>query len=402
MAHKKWIILVLFILQTPLFLRGETEENSKQYETYVYEIAHSFATAMKEELNLQWIEWHGAFHDYLEYGVGFYAFRHATLDEARALELAAINKYIEIIQAHEQVQPYLKEKSISTEDAGARVGIKFVQPNKRGYNDGSIDRVGISWNDFSKVDLCFESINPFSREFEYEDSRAFETLIIESLEDATKLNSKILIKDLAAHTPSDFEDNLDQVLITFKSGMENKHHISFDALGWRVPKEITTSIDEIRARCKVFQYANQEEARALMLLTIQKLLHTINNNETLRPYLKEYPFPADRLKFCMLFRRNKPFVGTVPYYDGTLESIVLDEGVLTYYHHVKDKDSHECVPFAEESFQEAEYLNENTPSTSVIRKISRTVFNIYNGIASFIMYLIVRIFLFLYLLFGSA
>ena len=144
-----------------------------------------------------------------------------------------------------------------------------------------------------------------------------------------------------------------------------------------------------------------QEARALMLLATEKLLNTLNNSERLRPYLKEYPFSASRLKLRMLFRKEKYFVGDVPYYDGSMESAVLSGNIITYYHHIpniKDSNMHDRVVYAQESYQEAQKTFENTPPLTLFKRITKGIKNFISSTIHFLDLAVIVFFMFLLLM----
>lgn len=149
--------------------------------------------------------------------------------------------------------------------------------------------------------------------------------------------------------------------------MKGKHNLFFRSIGWMVAGNSTSDISEIRTKCTYRYSVDCQEARTLMLLKTEKLLAALNNSEILKPYLKDYPFSANDVKLRMLFRKEKYFVGDVPYYDGSMESAVLSDDIITYYHHIpnaKDSNMHDRVVYAKESYQEAQKTFENTVSVN--------------------------------------
>jgi hypothetical protein len=72
--------------------------------------------------------------------------------------------------------------------------------------------------------------------------------------------------------------------------MKKKYGLLFLSSGWMLAGKSTSDISEIRTKCIYFYPVNCQEARALILLATEKLLAALNKDETLRPYLKEYPF----------------------------------------------------------------------------------------------------------------
>jgi len=138
-----------------------------------------------------------------------------------------------------------------------------------------------------------------------------------------------------------------------------------------------------------------------MLLTTEKLLAALNNSEILKPYLKDYPFSANGIKLRMLFRKEKYFVGDVPYYDGSMESAVLSDDTITYYHHIpnaKDSNMHDRVVYAQESYQEAQKTFEHTPPPFLFKKATRGIKNFISSTIHFFDLAVIVFFMFLLLM----
>lgn len=324
---------------------------------------------MGREFSLKWIEG-GFLHNFSCDDIEFYAYRRATLEEARALELSILNKLAKAIQANPKILLYLNRLSLTPESI--RVYIHFVDIHNWGYDDGSIDTV---YSHYSKRDkkqyLEYRATDPFS---DYSDEK-----LEESFEDAVKLNAVIPIINPGVHEPTGFEHELTQILASFKKKMKKKYVLLFRSSGWMMAGKSTSDITEIRMKCMYRHPVSCQEARILILLAIEKLLSALNNSEVLKPYLKEYPFSASRLKLRMLFRRENIFVGDVPYYDGSVESAVLNENIITYYHHIpnsKDLRLHNRVIYAKEFYQEAQKTFENTqPPPTLLEKITKRIKN---------------------------
>ena len=128
------LLLVLAILAAYTSLFAEKPEHDQQYELYVNEIVSAFEKQIGQELKLDLIRWYGDFHDYLEKGMEFKAYRRATLDEARAMILSLMTKLSDAIQAHEKIQPYLKHQLLTPETM--KVNIRFVTTDGRNFSLG--------------------------------------------------------------------------------------------------------------------------------------------------------------------------------------------------------------------------------------------------------------------------
>lgn len=335
----KWICLII-LFSTALF--GE----DPAYEAYVNALSQSFAKEMKEELNLEWIQWGGIFRDYLKEGMDFYAERRASLEEARALELAVLNRFSEKSQ--------LSPESL-------HVSIEFRHPK----SDGSIEKVQIFWWD---------------RVLHYTSSESLQ----ESYDEAVRLNKENPIEDLRFHQRSPLEEELDRRLEAFAEEMEKNHSIHFKTLGWRVPGKKST---RIRASCQISSHASVEEAREQVLFIADKLLSAVN-----------IPLKSSDITLEVAFRKYKHFVGHVPYYDGSVDTVTLSNDKLIYTHQALREDwgdIHEEVVFAEETYQEALKAPKPTYGQKIAtaaRSFGESVSNFFKGVLILLFFLFFSLF----------
>jgi hypothetical protein len=372
-----------------------------QYKNYIKEFQKAFGKQIESEFDLKWVE--GGFtHNFSSDEPEFYAYRRATLEEARALVLAVIFKLSEAVQADPIMLSYLNKSSLIPDFLG--VDISFVYSHNWSYDDGSIDSV---YSYYSKGDvsgiknlhLRYSATDPFSDVSDFDN--IVYTDIKESFEEAVKLNTVNTPKNLAIHNPKKFEDELNQILTSFQEEMKREHNLFFRSIGWMVAGNSTSDISEIRTKCTYRYSVDCQEARALMLLTTEKLLAALNNSEILKPYLKDYPFSANGIKLRMLFRKEKYFVGDVPYYDGSMESAVLSDDNITYYHHIpnaKDSNMHDRVVYAQESYQEAQKTFENTSPPSLFKKATKGIKNFISSTIHFLDLAVIVFFMFLLLM----
>lgn len=131
-----WLILI--------FLCGCKDDKKMQqpenYEAYVNEIINSFATEMQEEFGLICNGSGGKMpYSVEEISIGFIAYQPSTIAEARRLEVTLTEKFLEKINAHEKIRPFLKEYPFKTDRA--EVEISFRKSDSIPYTDGSITYV---------------------------------------------------------------------------------------------------------------------------------------------------------------------------------------------------------------------------------------------------------------------
>lgn len=408
-TFSKMIVLVVIVLITSSCPACYTESQidaleeftETQYKNHIKEFHKAFGKQMESEFNLKWVEG-GFVHNFSNDQPEFYAYRRATLEEARTLVLVLIHKLSLAIREDPIMLSYLNKLSLTPDAMG--VNIQFAYSHNWSYNDGSIDSVYSyhskeDTNSVKKLYFEYTSTDPFG-DFSTHDNSVY-TRIEESFDDATKLNAATAITNPAIHQTAEFEDELIQILASFETEMKKKYGLRFRSSGWMVAGKPTANISEIRTKCTYLHSADNLEARELILLAAEDLLNILNNSEALRPYLEEYPFPARRLKLRMLFRKEKYFVGDVPYYDESMESAVLSDGIITYYHHIqnaKDSNMHDRVVYAKESYQEAQKIFENTPPPTLFKKASKGIKNFISSIIHFLDLAVIVFFMFLLLM----
>jgi len=376
-------VVIALITQSCPASCGESQLDIKdftktEYKNYVREFQRVFGKQIEKEFDIKWAEGGFTYHSYKD-EPQFFAYRRATREEARALVLAVVFKLREAVQADPIMLSYLNKSSTIPDFLG--VDISFVYGHTWSYDDGSIDSVYSYYSkgdtsDVKKLHLRYELKDPFS---DYSDPKSnVHCESYESLEDAIKLNALNTAINPFIHNLKEFEDELNKTLTSFEKEMKKKYKLYFRSFGWMVAGKATSDISEIRTKCTYYYSADCQKARALMLMATNKLLAALNNNEKLKPYLKSDSLSSNDIKLRILFREQKFWVGDVPYHDGTIESAVLDEDVITYYHHipsVRHPDFDDRVVYAKESYQQAQKIFENTPQPSLFNKVIKKIRN---------------------------
>ena len=132
-----------------------SEITVKEEVSYINEFQTALGKQIEKEFDLKLIE------DGIHYSslIGFYAYRRATLEEARALELSVLNRFAEEIHSDPKMLSSLNALFLTPESIC--VSIHFVYLHNRGYHDGSIDSV-YSANNNDQRYLEYISTDPFS------------------------------------------------------------------------------------------------------------------------------------------------------------------------------------------------------------------------------------------------
>ena len=349
------VILILVVLWAANILRQfsnhsiEFERKSQlvqkaqaKYLNYVNEICLSFVKEMRNEFHLSCRGNTSRMHEKIEeFGMEFDTFRRATIEEARALQLLVMDKFIKKINNHEKIQPFLDESPITFK----RVSIKILFEGPNGsYTDGSVayifnvsDLAGAIEN---RNHLFYVSIDPFTGNH----IDHFE----ESIEEALKLVSTSKIEMAYFHKTTPIERAFDQTLSSYAQEMEEEYGFKCSSIGGKIPG----SVEEIGASFFFVHSSPLEEARKIILVATKRLIQAIDLNAELRPFLSEFPFRTNRIKLRICFRERN--YGSI--HDESIESATLENDTISYFRESTERSSIRLIHtplFFQESYQEA-------------------------------------------------
>ena len=105
---------------------------------------------------------------------------------------------------------------------------------------------------------------------------------------------------------------VDEIVNDFVKDMEEKHELHCYGSGGSMPHDV----EEISVLFTSYRKSPIEEARKVEVSAIKELLHRINTHEKIRPFLREYPFNADRIDVSIAFQTTSydyPLDGTVAF-----------------------------------------------------------------------------------------
>lgn len=309
---------------------------------------------MRDELGLILSGDSGRMHEKIEIiGLMFHANRRASIEEARALQLTAMERLAQAVNDHEKIQPYLLKRPLTFRDV--EIDITFAGINGK-CSDGTVGHIlnVIASGPPENANKLFY----FSNDAFHEESNEF---LCESCDEALKIVQNSPIENLAIHKASKKEEEIDQALHNYLIAAGNKLRLYPFAIGGKW----ADGIEELAASFRFYKFATKEESRQLVVDAVQELLSAINNNEQLRPYIKEFPFPANRVKIHIEFVDRES-----PHYRG-VEKLDFENNEITYYHRVfrhNDVESNFRITdsrvLAQEPYPEAVSLVEKNPVSS--------------------------------------
>ncbi|MCE5317573.1 MAG: hypothetical protein LLG04_09490, partial [Parachlamydia sp.] len=271
--------------------------------------------------------------------IKFDAHRRANIEEARALELYLIEEFVKMLNANQEIRPFLIEYPISHKYI--TISLTFRGPLGP-YADG------VEYISNASEDLFYDAFDPF--EFSSPD------FYKEKYEEAVELAKASNLVPPFTHESTEREAALDASLIPFVNKMRMEQKFECWGIGCH-----DTQINQIKAKFVAIRRVTHEDARILALYVADNLLDHLNRNNKLKPFLAEAPFPTHRLKFRIDFvKRNY-----CPFTDGSIESVVVENNELSYFYIVKEPeegvDEEYWMPrttfLAKETYDEAKHLS---------------------------------------------
>ena len=259
-----------------------------------------------------------------------------------------MDNLIQTVNEDKELHPYFFEFPFTFKRIA--ITIDFNDSHFRPYYDGTVIRV-YNINELAGVvenrnKIFYKAENPFTNKIY--------TLLNEPYEEAVRLAKTSQLKFPYIHPPKEQELEIDQLFESIMMEFYKKHELYVLCMGGKM----VDGIEEIGAKLRFFEPVTIQEARNLEFFVINKLLTSINQNENLRKYLKEYPFPSDRLKISIEFKKK---TGS-PYYNGSIDEVKFDGNEFAYLSKPPDlkegkwelgKTHHEPSIYHQETYQEA-------------------------------------------------
>jgi len=328
------------------------EDHDVDYELYVNEITRAFTKQMKEEFNLYCYGESGSMpYDVEEIGLSFKTLRRATIDEARALNIIVTERLVQAINEHKKLRPYLREYPFPSERV--TVSIAFYSMLNARHADGSVSYVShIRTADFPHENyLYYDTEDPFLAKNI--------TIFEEPYEEAERIVKTSGLQSPPLHQTTEKEAALDEVFEVFTKTMLRECDFKL----WSIGGKTENGIEEIGAKFTILRKTSQDEARELIVFATETLLKTINNNEKLRPYLKEHPLTSSQIKMRLNFRKRNYYFYD---HDSSLESAVMENNEIIFRKCAPNAEDEDII-IAREPYSEALKRVESKPSSKLAR-----------------------------------
>lgn len=327
----KVALLVLFILISRFPLHAA----DVNYEIYVNEIVSEIASQAYQEFGLHCIGDGGRMpRDVEAIEVDFIMHRRATVDEARLFEIRLAERLLALINSHEKLRPYLREYPFTHSRVSVNIG--FAKENNDHICDGFVTHMFMV-----KGKIFYHGYDPIQGQPT--------DLYKESYEEARAIVENNHTGNLLVHQPLPYEDHVDKLFRDFAREVKKKYGLNC----YREGGKLARGIEELAFHFTTSKRTSLEKARQLEVQITERLLEIVNNDETIRPYLKAYPFTPDRAKVGITIQK-KPY----DYHtDGSVAKVVPQEGKIVYLAMRPSTETRTPIKpdkvLCEESFEEA-------------------------------------------------
>ena len=134
-----------------------------------------------------------------------------------------------------------------------------------------------------------------------------------------------------------------EIINSFVREMKEEFNLHCSGSGGGMPYDV----EEISVGLVSYKKASIEDARELEVMATERLLKLINEHEKIRPFLREYPFKANRAKVAIYF--------------SPIKNAKLEEDVVArvtqiknkIYYLTEEKVTKQYISLAEELYEEA-------------------------------------------------
>jgi hypothetical protein len=340
-----WVICVAFAERRIPF---EEDENPREFDPYFAEIRDAFVAEMEQEHRITCSQMSFSPREKIdEFNFSFQVWQRATVEEARVWMVFATEKLLQKINAHEKIRPYLREYPFPP--GRALIDMRFYNSFNQRPADGSVSmafhvgsKATTEWGNylFYTFDEAFFGLSKKE--------------VGEPYEEALKIVQASGITKPIPHQMTDLEAGSDELFITFVKKMTKDRDFQFEAIGGK----LEDGFEEVAATFIYFHPTTQEGARQVIVHATESLRTLVNENEKLRPYLKESSFPSSRIKMRLKFQNRR----YIPYYEESIiRSVVIENDELTYI--TLDSDDKEMTLVIQEPYDKALRIVKNQKST---------------------------------------
>jgi hypothetical protein len=113
-----------------------------------------------------------------------------------------------------------------------------------------------------------------------------------------------------------------EITNAFAKQIKTEYGLECESSGGSMPYDV----EIISIKFAAYQRATISEARELEIQITEQFVKTINSHEKIRPFLREFPFPASRTRVGISFLKQN----NTPYIDGSVSYVFHAKNIIFY------------------------------------------------------------------------
>ncbi len=174
--------IIFALVAFPVFVFCLVNDQNESYISYAKDIMNEFIKQSTRDYKIDCIGSGGGFAKNVDQiAIKFVAYRRATVEEARELEVSLIKNLLERINTDKRIKPYLSEYPFKAKNLD--ISVSFRKKNAGRYLDESVALVFLA-----RGKIFYDYINPKTEELV--------TIMNESYEEALKIVNSAALTDM--------------------------------------------------------------------------------------------------------------------------------------------------------------------------------------------------------------
>ncbi|HNA61670.1 MAG TPA: hypothetical protein PKW79_01145 [Rhabdochlamydiaceae bacterium] len=330
------ILLFFILLGAPMYAQ---EPDISSCQKALKEVVDAFVKQMKEELGLTYIDHRSnPFSPVEEIVVHLMAHNNkiASLNDATILEVQATERLLWLLNSSDTLRSHLCRKTFSLDQVQVFIEFEKKVDHQLPYQDRAVARVFQT-----QEKIVYQGKNFITGNFVFIADSSYE----------------VALKQVRDHFAK-YGKYIDEVVKALAKQIERDFGLICSGDGASAP-------DCIRSLKVIFISHKQitiEQARELEVKATERLLHLINTNERMRPFLYIFPFPVPRAHISLSFQNRSG----VHRHDG-IAHVYQAKGKIFYDNY--NPKTERLVDLSEEPYEEAVSLVQGPSSEELLNQI---------------------------------
>ncbi|MEN9344005.1 MAG: hypothetical protein RLZZ453_792 [Chlamydiota bacterium] len=336
--------LISFIF---MFNNVYADDEEPAYFGYANEITEAIQREFEKDFNLEYSGGGGSFHNEISrISMSFTANRRASIAEARALMMHCLKRVVDEVNSSEKIRPHLAEYPFPM--SRVKLSISFERADNGYYTDGTVSYTfNVKTGVFYILHSAASNFFIFSPK-DKEPSNDIEESYKEALEHI-QFSPKTLA-ELRVHKEQPYEKPLDAAIANLRRELRKQCNVDLSYCCG----DATQGIEDLTFLIGKYKSTQVQKAQELVVEITDTIVRKLNSDESLRPYIKNYPLRPEQLRVFMEFKKT-PSRGY--FRNNSISHILTEKDGIEYYFLKSTPEDHSYIEFPElikkETYREA-------------------------------------------------